>query len=187
MNFKLNLPGFEHQNLELTPRGFWDVEISLNGEPVKLNADGYYYIRNNAGAFIPIKVSINFFEFFDPVPRLLVDKKVIKIAPSISLPVILWVLIPTLALLAGGILGLFLGCTASRLNGKIIRSKMPGVFKFFMTLFITIMALVLYLDSYKFVPQNLSMVFCGFEADWLDKTQFPQMLNTWVHRILPTF
>ncbi len=141
MEFPISYPGFEGQNLTVKPAGFLGARLLQNGSPLK-RQKGFYFVKNNAGIQVRIKLKSN---FPDPIPKVIIDKDLIQLAAPLKWYEYLWMGLPILLIFLGGAVGGGIGGYATYTNGKIFRTQRSVWAKYGLTGLISIAAVIFYL------------------------------------------
>jgi hypothetical protein len=143
MEIAIDSPGFEGRGLKYQTRGLIaGAKIIIDGNSVQRQKQGYL-VRNNNGEDVTIKLKSKL-AFIDPVQKIEVDGKEINLAPPLQWYQYIWMCIPILLVVAGGVLGAVCGVVAAYISADVFRSNMSPVWKYVVTGCITIGAGVVY-------------------------------------------
>ena len=133
MEFMIKPIGFENQQVVIKGPGFFHgPRLYVNGAEAKKGPRRFQYIlRRDDGFKIIAEVSP---VFLDPVPKVIIDEEVIRLAEPLNAFQWIWSGLPILLMFVGGFIGGFLGAVAFWFNTRIFRSKDVGSFeKFILT------------------------------------------------------
>ena len=124
--------------------GFGEPKLLVNNQLIKHTVKkNHFAIKCPDGR--EAMIVLNFTNFLDPVPAVIVDGQKVKIVrpfvwyqyAAIALPLIL---APT-----GGAIGGGFGCMAAIVNGKIMRSQLPEIVKYLATVGVSAIATLTWL------------------------------------------
>ena len=141
--YPVSIPGFENQKIELESSGFFSPsKILVDGEkapPGEKNNE--VVIQNRNG-----KKSKIFFQnaFFDTVPRLLVDGKIIKVVPPLKWYQYVWSGLTLFLVLFGGALGAIISMIAFLFSIRTMRTNWRTANKYLVILGIHALTMVVY-------------------------------------------
>jgi len=156
MNYKVEIEGFEGQNIEVVPPGFFSSpKLLVNGDPAhKYGLTGtMVLIRNDTTAveakWIPRALGLD-------VPFLSVAGQVISFAEPLQWYQWLWSGWSVVVLiLLGHVVGLIPGLIATLFNIQIFRSGLSGPLKYLITAGVSILAVVVYRAIAIFIQLRL--------------------------------
>jgi len=141
MQFPISRSGFEGQNLAVETAGlFRGPRVLHNGNPVQ-KRDGRYPVRSNSGQEVSIKLKMN---FVDPIPKVIFGDETIVLARPLTWYEWIWIGLPFLLVVTGGILGAVIGVTATYTCARIFRSGRSPFAKYALTGLVSILALVVF-------------------------------------------
>jgi hypothetical protein len=141
MEFAINCRGLEGQNLVVKPAGFFGAKLLQNGKVLK-GQRNVYKLKNNAGAPVIIQLKP---VFLDPVPKVFVDKSLIRLAEPFKWYEYLWIGLPLCLVIAGRLLGALPGIFALYANGRVFRSKRGTFAKYFLTGLVSVGSVIVFL------------------------------------------
>lgn len=145
MRYKIEIEGFEGQNIEIETAGFFSgFKIFVNGVLApKGNKRGEVILRKNDGSIsiATWKQQMLGLDF----PQLAVDGKIIKIVEPLKWYEYIWNGLPILLIFTGGFIGAFFGVIGFSSNIKIFRSTISTPFKFISTALVSGLTVVIYL------------------------------------------
>jgi len=143
MKYDIDLRGFENRDLFVESAGFLGgPRIIIDGKPAPKGSKRGQYILTDNNKF---KVVVQIRQvFLDPVPQLIVDGQVVKLAESLNALQWIWSGLPIILVFLGGALGGVLGATAFWLNTRIFRSEMSSVEKFILTGIVSAIAVIVF-------------------------------------------
>ena len=141
---KLDMNGFEGQNIEVKPPSFFSgAQLLVNGSPAEKGPKrGQMCLRKNDGSEVIASWQPTMMGF--DLPKLVVDGEVIEIAKPIKWYEMIWSAFPLLIIFVGGLIGGVVGFIGFALNAKVFRSKLNTLVKFLLTAGISILAVVVY-------------------------------------------
>lgn len=148
MGYKIEIPGFEGQNIEIIHSMWNGSNLFVNGQPagpgpkrgeIRLRTtDGTETIATWRPQFIGLDV-----------PQLMVNGQIIQAVKPLAWYQWAWIVWPPVALLfsgpLGGIFGAFLGVLAIYFNIKILRSSLSNITKYIATAVVSAAMVVLYI------------------------------------------
>jgi hypothetical protein len=140
MLYKLEVPGFEGQRLEIDA-GAFKKTLLFNGVTAPSAGIGKYRITRDDGREVTTKWTSS----FDPAPSIVIDGQTIRTAAPLKWHEILLVGLPFLLVFVGGALGGLLGGVAATFNAKLIRSSQPAAVRYIGSIAVAAVAAVLYL------------------------------------------
>jgi hypothetical protein len=140
MLYKLEIPGFEGQRLEIDA-GAFKKTLLLNGVKAPSAGIGKYRLTRNDGREVTTKWTSS----FDPAPSIVIDGQTIRTASPLKWHEMLVVGAPLLLVFVGGALGGLLGGVAATFNAKLIRSAQPAVVRYVGGIALACIAAILYL------------------------------------------
>ena len=141
METKLDLPGFEGQNIEFKGKGvFGTPTLYVNGQPQK-PVRRRYEMRDTQGRLIEVKVKLS---YLDVYPKLEVDGKLYATAKPFSWYEYIWIGLPLSMIAFGGAIGGGLGGGAAYINAYLFRSQLNGVLKYLFAALVSLAAFILW-------------------------------------------
>ncbi|MCH7586859.1 MAG: hypothetical protein IIC78_02305 [Chloroflexi bacterium] len=142
MNIPLKLVGFEGQNLTLQTAGFFKpAKIIVGGKVAsKGSKRDQYVIFDNNGFKVVVQLKQS---FVDPIPKLVVDGQLIRLAKPLNALQWIWSAIPMVLIFIGGGIGGAIGAVAFWINMRVFRSEMGAFEKFVLTGMISAIAIIL--------------------------------------------
>jgi hypothetical protein len=143
MGYKLNLEGFEGQNIEVKISFWSSPKLLVNNQPApKGSKRGEMLLQRNDGRQVIAKWKPRFLGL--DVPQLIVDDKVIDIVEPLKWYQWVWIGLPIVLVFIGGALGALIGSIGAIINAKVFRTDINSVLKYIITGSVSIMAVVLY-------------------------------------------
>jgi hypothetical protein len=143
MRYKLNLDGFEGQNIEVKISLWSGPKLLVNNQPApKGSKRGEMLLQRNDGRQVVAKWKPRLLGL--DVPQLIVDDKVIDIVEPLKWYQWVWVGLPILLVFIGGALGGLIGAIGAIINAKVFRTEMNSVLKYIIAGSVSILAVVLY-------------------------------------------
>ena len=143
MNYPVNLPGFEGQNIE-AQIGFWTgPKLLVNGEVApKGEKRGQMLLQRNDGKQVvatwkPQVIGLD-------VPQLMIEGESHQLVEPLKWYQLVWGGWPIVLVFAGGMLGAFFGFIGFALNTKVFRSEMNDALKYIATAAVSALAVVAY-------------------------------------------
>ncbi|WP_106543914.1 hypothetical protein [Prolixibacter denitrificans] len=142
MELPINLPELEDNTLKLiVPRVMGKPKVMYNGREVQ-KQNNRFSISNGSGQPILITLKNN---YLDSVPKVFINDQEKQIVKPLKWYEYIWMGLPILMALQGGILGALLGFVAIRLNSIIFRNDKSQVVKYLTTLGVNVLIVTLYL------------------------------------------
>lgn len=124
MEIPFNCEGFEGQNLVVKSGGlFSGPKLMMDGQIIKTQK-GKYALKDNNGNLAEVKLSFN---YIDPIPKVQVNGKAIKLGTPLKWFEYAWICWPILFVFVLGLLVGSLGFWAASINGRIFRGD-KGIF-----------------------------------------------------------
>ena len=144
MNIPIELAGFEGQEVAVETAGLLKgARISVDGKPAaKGSKRDQYLIYDNNGFKVVVQLKQS---LFDPIPKLVVDGQLVRLAKPLNALQWIWSAIPAVLLFIGGAIGGGIGVGAFWINLRVIRSEMGAFEKFILSGMISAIAIILYL------------------------------------------
>ena len=144
MTKQIELEGFEGQQIEIKPAGFFSsAKVLVNGKPAEKGPKrGQMLMRKNDGTEVIANWQPTMMGF--DLPKLVVEGKVIEIAKPIKWYEIVWSALPILLVFIGGLLGGITGFIGFSANAKVFRSELNTIVKFILTAGISVAAVIAY-------------------------------------------
>jgi hypothetical protein len=142
--YKLNLEGFEGQNIEVKTAGiFSSSKLLVNGRRVNIDKkSGYMLLTNSDGNQVQFKWRQKAFGL--DVPLLEVGGEIIQIAEPLKWFIWIWCLFPVVLVFVGGFLGAIIGVVAAFINVSIFRSGINSLAKWILTVVVSVVAVVIF-------------------------------------------
>ncbi|MEM2568206.1 MAG: hypothetical protein QXH20_07045 [Candidatus Bathyarchaeia archaeon] len=143
MGYKVNIPGFEGQDIEVKT-SFWSgPKLLVNGQPApKGSKRGEMLLQSNDGTQVIAKWKPRFMGL--DVPQLIVDDKVINLVEPLKWYQWIWSGLPIVLVFVGGALGAIAGIIGFTINAKVFRTEMNGILKYVVSGAVSILAVVVY-------------------------------------------
>ena len=139
MQFPISQRGFEGQNLAVETAGlFSGARVLHNGNPVE-KRKGRFPVRSNSGQEVLVQLKSN---FLDPIPKVIFGDETIVLARPLLWYEYLWIGLPVLLVLAGGLLGAVVGAAAAYASAHIFRSGRGALARYALTGLVSLAALV---------------------------------------------
>lgn len=142
MEYSINLPEIENEKLKLVvPKFFGRTKLFYNDIEVK-KSNNRYSINNGNDKPLLITLKNN---YLDPIPKMFVNDNPVQVATPIKWFEYIWMGLPILLILQGGLLGALFGFIALRLNINIFRNTKNIIGKYSFTLLISLVFAIVYL------------------------------------------
>jgi hypothetical protein len=143
MDYPVNLPGFEGQQLVVRSAGMWQgPQLLVNGLPAtKGQKRGDMLLRTNDGREVIASWKSQFFD----VPQLTVDGQTVKVVEPLKWYQWLWSGLPISLIFVGGMIGGLVGMLGFILNTRIFRSNQSNVVQYLLTGLVSALTVVLYI------------------------------------------
>ncbi len=142
MEYSINIPEVESDKLKLVvPKFFGKTKLLYNGTEVK-ETNNRYSINTENDKLLLITLKNN---YLDPIPKVLVNDNPIQVAMPIRWFEYVWMGLPILLILQGGLLGALFGFIALRLNINIFRNSKNVIAKYSFTLLISLVFAIVYI------------------------------------------
>ncbi len=144
MSYIANLEGFEGQKIEVKVSFWTGPKLYINGvlAPKGLRRGEMVLQRNDGrpvyAAWRPQFLGLD-------VPQLVVDGKVISLAPPLKWYQWVWSALPVLLVFWGGLMGGIFGIIAFSINTSIFRSTRSDAYKYILAGVVSILATLIYL------------------------------------------
>jgi hypothetical protein len=135
---RLQLEGFEGQNIEVVPAGFiTPAKLLVDGMPApKGKNPGENRLIRNDGREVIVKWKPQILD----MPKLIVDGKTIYIVKPLRWYEWAWVALPVLLVFTARAFAGFIGLIAYIVNAKIFRSDMNTLSKYALSLLVSLLA-----------------------------------------------
>jgi hypothetical protein len=154
MNYRVEVEGFEGQDIEVVPPGFFSPpKLLVNGEPAPKHGPtgSMILIRNDTVAveakWIPTALGLD-------MPFLSVGGQVISFAERLQWYQWVWAGWSVVVLvLVGNVIGLISGLLAMILNIQLFRSRLSPVLKYAFTLIVSLLGVILYRSIALYLPR----------------------------------
>ncbi len=143
MTYKVNLEGFEGQDIEVKT-SFWSgPKLLINGQPApKGSKRGEMLMLSNNGSQIAARWKPQLMG--QDVPQLVVDDKVINLVEPLKWYQWVWGGLPVALVFIGGALGAIAGIIGFSINSKVFRTEMKNFMKYVVSGMVSIAAVVAY-------------------------------------------
>jgi len=140
MIIPIELVGFEEVTVE-TAGLIRGARIIIDGKPAaKGSKRDQYVIYDNNGFKVVVQLKQS---FVDPIPKLVVDGQLIRLAKPLNALQWIWSAIPMVLIFIGGGVGGAIGAVAFWINMRVFRSEMGAFEKFVLTGMISAIAIIL--------------------------------------------
>jgi hypothetical protein len=138
----LQLEGFEGQNIEVVPAGFFTpAKLLVDGLPApKGKRPGENQLIRNDGRAVTVTWRPQLLD----MPKLVIDGKTIDIVKPLQWYEWAWSAVPLILILTAKAFAGIFGIIAFSINAKIFRSELNIFAKFALTLLVTILASLAY-------------------------------------------
>ncbi|PCJ27922.1 MAG: hypothetical protein COA97_03035 [Flavobacteriales bacterium] len=138
----INHPDLGQNELTLQiPSFLGNPKLFFNNIEVKKQKKNYS-LTNQLG--IPFDIKIKPL-IYDPIPKIIINDQNFKIAEPLKWYEYIWMGLPILLVLQGGVLGVIMGIVALKINSAIFRGNKSLVIKYVVTLAINITIILLFL------------------------------------------
>lgn len=143
MSYKVNIEGFEGQDIEVK-MSFWSgPKLLVNGQLApKGSKRGEMLLQSNNGKQVVARWKRRFMGL--DVPQLVVDDKVINLVEPLKWYQWVWSGLPIALVFVGGALGAIAGIIGFTINAKVFRTEMNSVLKYVVSGVVSILAVVAY-------------------------------------------
>jgi hypothetical protein len=143
MSYKVNIEGFEGQDVEVKT-SFWSgPKLLVNGQLApKGRKRGEMLLQSSDGKQVVTKWKPQFMGL--DVPQLVVDDKVINLALPLKWYQWIWGGLPIALVFVGGALGAIAGIIGFTINTKVFRTEMNSVLKYVVSGMVSILTVVAY-------------------------------------------
>ena len=143
MIYKVNIDGFEGQDIEVKT-SFWSgPKLFINGQLApKGSKRGEMLLRSDDGRQAVAKWKPQFMGL--DVPQLVVDGKVISLAEPLKWYQWVWSGLPIALVWVGGALGAIAGLIGFAINATVFRAEMNSVLKYVVSGVVSILAAIAY-------------------------------------------
>ncbi len=137
IRYPVRIPGFEHETIELESSGFFSpAKLYIDGKKAEAGKKkNELLLRKSNGSTTSVFIQS---AFFDTVPRLLVNGKVIKVVSPLIWYQYIFSGLPLFLIFVGGVVGAVLGMVAFILNIRIMRANLNTPLKYLSILGIVI-------------------------------------------------
>lgn len=144
MSYKVNLEGFEGQDIEIKT-GFWSgPKLLVNGQLApKGSKRGEMLLQSNAGQQVVARWKPQFMGL--DVPQLVANDQVINLVEPLKWYQWVWGGLPIALVFVGGALGAIAGIIGLTINAKVFRAEMNDTLKYVVSGVVSILAVVVYL------------------------------------------
>lgn len=143
MRFEIQHPAFTRRRLSVETSGglFSQPRLYVDGQPVT-PVKGKYTVASDAGADATIRFKAG---FPDPIPKIVIDDKVVALAPPLKGYEQAWILLPLVLVVLGGAIGGLCGAVAATTNGRIFRGEQGAFAKYSLSALVTLAAVFAWL------------------------------------------
>jgi hypothetical protein len=118
----ITYPGFEGRGLALRPSG-WVQGAAIVCDGAAATRQGRSFtLTDNAGAPVTFQFKGN---ILDPIPAVVVGGQTIRFAKPFTWYEYVWVVLPLVLVLGGGVIGGLCGGAAMLINARLLRSDRP--------------------------------------------------------------
>ncbi|MEN8241776.1 MAG: hypothetical protein ABFS17_07635 [Chloroflexota bacterium] len=143
MNHKINLEGFENQNIEVKTSFWAGPKLLVSGEPAQKGTKrGEMIIQRDDGQQVIATWKPQFLGL--DLPQLVVDGKVEKLVEPLKWYQWVWGGWPIFLLFLGGALGAIAGMISVAINAKIFRTELSEALKYLVSGVIAVLAVAAY-------------------------------------------
>ena len=145
MDYAIEIPGFEGQDIKVDRVGFFKAaKIYVDGQEAPKGSRWLTKgLTNNSGETVDVRMVNN---FVDPIPTVMVGNDKYHPTTPLSWGQYIWAGWPIFLIFAGGLIGAVFGVIAGMVNGRILRNDdMTDMVKYGVTGAISVAAVVLYL------------------------------------------
>ena len=143
MAYKLNVEGFEGQEIEVRMNFWTGAKLFVNGEKAKKGTKrGHMLLQRDDGKEVIAKFQYN--NLWADVPQLVIGKKNIQLAKPLTWKEWLFVGSPVVLIFLGGALGAVMAMLGLYLNGKLFRSELNAVLKYVYSTVVTVLLVLGY-------------------------------------------
>jgi hypothetical protein len=144
MDYPVVIDGFEKHEISVrsSPWGAANM-LLVDGEtaPAGPRRNQYILTRpDGTEALVKFRSSL-----FDSVPQVIVDGKVMNVVPPLSVPIMVWCLLPLVLCFTPGFDGIMLGFAGSWINTRMFRTQWTTMQKYLVTAFVSLAAGAFYL------------------------------------------
>jgi hypothetical protein len=142
MAIPLHIEGFEGQNIQVEPAGFFTAaRLLVDGQPApKGKKPNQNRLTRNDGREVVVTWRPQLLD----MPKLVVDGKTIDIVKPLHWYEWVWSALPILLIIIGGALGGITGIIAFSINSKIFRSEQATLLKYIYTLLISVGSVIVF-------------------------------------------
>ena len=143
MGYKLNVEGFESQDIEVQMNFWTGAKLLVNGEKAKKGSKrGQMLLKSDAGK--DVIAQFQYKNLWADVPHLKVGKKSIELAKPLTWKEWIFVGSPAILIFLGGALGAVMAMLGLYVTGKIFRSEINMVLKYLFSAIVTILLVIGY-------------------------------------------
>ncbi len=154
MKYPIRLAGFEGQQIEVQPPGFWSgPRLLVNGKPPPKDKRGQMVLRRNDGTTALATWRPTLFGL--DMPQLVVDGRAISVVKTLQWYEWVWSALPIALIAIGGLLGALIGVIAFSINTRLFRSSLNLVSKFVMTTLVSAICVVIYFIAVEWLYSSL--------------------------------
>lgn len=143
MQYSIEIPGFEGQDIKVDGTGFFKApKIYVNGEVAPKGSRWLTMgLTKNDGTVVDARMVNN---FVDPIPTVMVGNEKYHPTEPMSWGQYIWAGWPVFLVFIGGLIGALLGVGAGMINGRIMRKEdMSNALKYGITGGISFAALII--------------------------------------------
>jgi hypothetical protein len=143
MGYKLDVDGFEGQDIEVVVSFWTGARLFVNGKKAEKGPRrGQLVLKRNDGK--EVIASFKHKNIWADVPQLKVGKELIEFAKPLTWKEWIFVGSPIVVLLLGGALGAVMAMLGLYLNGKLFRSQLKDVLKYTLSAVVTLSLIIGY-------------------------------------------
>ncbi len=141
MELLVSHPLFQKKKLTVIKSSILKAPVlKLNGETQKVKSKKTYIIEGDDGLPVMVKLS----HFIDPIPTIKINEEKVRLAPQMTWYEWMFLSIPLLLILTGGMLGGILGGVGTIINAHIFRSQLSVVGRYGCSIFITSLCYIIF-------------------------------------------
>jgi hypothetical protein len=148
MQIPIVLPGLEGHTLALLPGGLLRNPCLLFDGSHLSAPDGQYVLEPTTGEKITLRLQNR---FLDPVPAVLVDGRPLAVHPPLRWYQYLWLLLPLLLIVPGGVYGAVPAVMAVVVNARLWRTSLDLFLRFLYSSMVLLAAYLVYRALFSFL------------------------------------
>ncbi len=142
MELLVSHPLFQSKKLTIIKASVFKAPVlKLNGEIQKEKSKRKYIIEGDDG--LPVTVKLCY--FIDPIPTIKINEEKIYLAPPMTWGEWIFLSIPLLLILIGGMLGGMLGAVGAIINAHIFRSQLSCATRYVCSILITFLCYIVFI------------------------------------------